>query len=211
MMITNQITYTRPSLDVEYDYVGIIDGLEPADRKKFGITEQLKALLNGAGFTTALTLVSSKAELLGALEAFRVEATAGRRFMLHFVSHGNDDGIEVGTEFADWATLRPFLQRIHAATEETLLLNMSTCRGLHGVKMVDAAGAFPFFGLIGAKEDLYVHDALDANRRIYSKWMSGMPVQQLVPETNAELGRDVLFNLSAEGYRILTDSKLSTP
>ena len=53
-MITNHITYDRPALDIEYDYVGIIDGLEPKDRNDFRITERLRALLNSAGVATAL-------------------------------------------------------------------------------------------------------------------------------------------------------------
>lgn len=200
-MVTNHIIYDQPSLDVEYDYVGIIDGLEQSDRQDFGITDGLRALLNGAGVTTALAEVGSELELLGALKAFEREAAAGKRFMLHFVSHGNEDGIAVGAEFADWSTIRPFLKRVHSATAETLLLNMSTCKGLHGVKIARGNGPYPFFGLIGAKEDLYVADALEVNRRIYTKWLTGTPVQVLVPETNAEMGREILFNISAEGYR----------
>jgi hypothetical protein len=203
-VIINPIVYEQPSLEVEYDYVGIIDGLEPNDRRGFAITEKLKTFLNGAGVTTALADVRSAREMLGALKTFNKEAVSGKRFMLHFVSHGNRDGVAAGSEFVDWATMRPFLQRIHAATENTLLLNMSTCKGLHGVKITEGSGPYPFFGLIGAKEDLYVADALDANRRIYNKWLAGVPVQQLVPETNAEMGREVLFNISSEGFRKLS-------
>jgi hypothetical protein len=203
-MITNHITYDRPALDIEYDYVGIIDGLEPKDRNDFRITERLRALLNSAGVATALAEVGSEAELLGALETFRKEASAGRRFMLHFVSHGNEDGIAAGAQFASWIKMRPFLKRIHAATKETLLLNMSTCKGLHGVKVVDETDAYPFFGLIGAKEDLGVGDALRANGIVYTKWLEGMTVPQIVAATNSEMGKELLYNISAEGYRKLS-------
>jgi hypothetical protein len=203
-VITNRIVYEQPSLDVEYDYVGIIDALEPHDRTDFRISEQLKALLTGAGVTTALAEVGSGPEMLGALKAFHKEAVSGKRFMLHFVTHGNADGIAAGPDFVDWATMRPFLERIHAATTNSLLLNMSTCKGLHAVKITEGSGPYPFFGLIGAKKDLLVSDALEANRRVYEKWLAGMPVQKLVPETNAEMGREVLFNISSEGFRKLS-------
>lgn len=204
-MIIDHFTYDRPHLSVEYDYVGIIDGLTQRDRVLFGITEQLKAILKGGRVPAVVAAVSSDTGLLEALKYFHQEALAGKRFMLHFVSHGNQQGIAAGQDFVTWATLRPFLQQIHSATQESLLLNMSTCKGLHGMKIVEISGPpYPFFGLIGATQDLSVSDALEANRRMYEKWMTGMPVQKLVPETNNELGREVLLNMSAEGYHKLS-------
>lgn len=203
-MITNIITYKRPSLHVEYDYVGIIDGLIEAQRASFGITEEIIGLLDRAGVQTATARVGSRLELLGALETFRKEAVSGKKFMLHFVAHGNESGIEAAGEFCSWEELRPCLEDVHAATGDTLLLNMSTCKGLHGVKTTSQSGRDPFFGLIGAKADLLVEDALAANRILYEKWLSGMPVEELIPATNKELGSDLLFNISAEGYRILS-------
>lgn len=200
-MIRNNITYERPELDAEYDYVGIVDGLSETDRNEFQITKQLKNLLLGEGVTTVTALVHTPSQLFDALDIFYDKALAGERFMIHFVSHGNDDGIQVGDDFVTWDMLRPYLQKINVATDQTLLLNMSTCKGLHGVKIVDKDGDYPFFGLIGAKTDLLVTDALEANRIMYRKWFNDMPVQKLVPETNQELGRDVLFNVSAEGFR----------
>jgi hypothetical protein len=200
-MIRNDITYERPELNAKYDYVGIVDGLSETDRNKFQITEQLKNLFLDEGLTTVTALIHTAAQLFGALDIFYDKALAGERFMIHFVSHGNDDGIQVGDDFVTWSMMRPYLQKINVATDQTLLLNMSTCKGLHGVKIVDKDGDYPFFGLIGAKADLLVTDALKANKIMYRKWLNDMPVQKLVPETNQELGRDVLFNVSAEGFR----------
>jgi hypothetical protein len=203
--ISHTITYKRPSLEVEYDYVGIIDGLTCADRLRYEITEELTDLLVAGGVQVAIARVNNKLELLASLEAFRKEAVEGKKFMLHFVAHGNEGGIAAAEEFCQWTELRPFLQRVHAATNETLLLNMSTCKGLHGIKATDHSGPFPFFGLIGATADLLVEDAKAANRKIYEKWLAGLPVQRLVHETNSELGKELLFHISSEGYRILTE------
>jgi hypothetical protein len=203
-MITNIIVYNRPSLNVEYDYVGIIDGLSDEERHDFAITQDLTTILSTAGVQPVVVRVGKRLELLSALEWFWKQALDGKKFMLHFVAHGNDEGIAAATEFCDWATLRPYLQKIHSATGETLLLNMSTCKGLHGIKITGTSGEHPFFGLIGAKSDLKVDDALAANRKVYKKWLAGMPVQLIVPETNTELGKELLFNISSEGYRALS-------
>lgn len=202
-MIKNEIIYERPDLNVEYDFVGIIDGLTDPDRQKFGITQDLTTFLLQEGLTIAKALVHSSDQLLSALDIFHENARSGKRFMLHFVAHGNEDGIQVGKDFTPWSTIRPYLQKIHVASNQTLLLNMSTCMGLHGIKIVDQNGQYPFFGLIGAKEKLLVTDALKANKIMYRKWLDDLPVQQLVPETNQELGKDVLFNISSEGFRKL--------
>lgn len=202
-MIKNEITYERPELDAEYDYVGIVDCLSEEDRAQFRITEELKNLLLSEGLTTATALVHTQDQLLSALDRFYDNAVSGERFMLHFVAHGNEQGIQVGNDFVTWPTIRPFLEKVNSATNETLLLNMSTCKGLHGIKIVDKDGQYPFFGLIGAKQDLMVSDALEANKIMYKKWLDDLPVQRLVPETNQELGKEILFNISAEGYRKL--------
>lgn len=191
-------------MKVDCDYIGIIDGLKPTDRIAYGITDALKKLLEGAGIKVGLVEVASKGELLGALVAFRVEAVAGRRFMLHFVFHGNSDGVQAGSDFVDWNAMAPFFQQLHDATNITLILNMSTCQGVHGVKMVANMGAYPFFGIIGAKQELVVQDAINANRIMYSKMINGVPIQKLVPETNAELQKEVLYNISSEGFRKLS-------
>lgn len=203
-MAKPEIKYDNPKLDANYDYVGIIDGLSCDDRKEFGITTELGNLLRSAQLPVKEALVNTKQELLDALNTFLRDAQDDQRFMLHFVAHGNEQGIQIGTDFVTWEVLRPHLQEINVATERTLLLNMSTCKGLHGVKIVDSVGEYPFFGLIGAKDDLDVSDALNANKIMYRKWLNDLPVQEIVPETNAELGKVVLFNISSEGFRKLT-------
>ncbi|CAI1935770.1 Uncharacterised protein [Serratia fonticola] len=203
-MKTPKINYENPELNANYDYVGIIDGLSSEQRKAFGITTELGGFLRSENLPVKEKLVNTEQELLDALSYFLADAKNGKRFMLHFVAHGNENGIEIGANFVTWEVLRTHLQEINVATERTLLLNMTTCKGLHGVKIVPESGEYPFFGLIGAKEDLFVCDALKANEIMYRKWLDDLPVQQIVPETNNELGKEILYNLSSEGFRKLT-------
>ncbi|HBL6732444.1 TPA: hypothetical protein LSH72_000900 [Klebsiella oxytoca] len=199
------INYENPELNVDYDYVGIIDGLSSEERESFGITTELVDFLRGEKLPVEERLVNTKQEMLDTLNFFLTDAKNGKRFMLHFVAHGNENGILIGDDFVTWEVLRTYLQEVNIATEGTLLLNMSTCKGLHGVKIVSTSGEYPFFGLIGAKDDLLVSDALNANKIMYRKWLDDLPVQQIVPETNQEIGKEVLFNISSEGFRKLTN------
>ena len=104
-MITNIIVYNRPSLNVEYDYVGIIDGLSDVERQDFAITQDQMDILSSAGVQPVVARVDNRLALLLALEYFFKQALDGKKFMLHFVAHGNDEGIFAATEFCDWTTL----------------------------------------------------------------------------------------------------------
>jgi hypothetical protein len=195
--------YSNPSLNVDYDFIGIIDCLCEQQRKEYHITSDLKLILSEAGVQHIVANVDNLSGLENALDRFKGEAIAGKKFALHFVAHGNTNGIGTSDEFCSWEKLSSILQEINEAADGTLILNMSTCMGLHGIKITRLKGRHPFFGLIGCNDKLQFADALKANRIFYRKWLEGMPIQQIVPETNSELGKELLFNISAEGYQIL--------
>lgn len=89
--------------------------------------------------------------------------------------------------------------------QDRLLLNMSTCYGLHAIKSVDIRSKKkPFFAVIGAKYELEIADALDINRKFYDKLITGMDISQIVPKVNEEKGKELLFSISAEGYQQLS-------
>ena len=50
---------------------------------------------------------------------------------------------------------------------------------------------------------LVVADAIDINKRLYTKWFNGVHINVIVKEINQELVREVLYCASAEGYRTL--------
>ncbi|EPC3543529.1 hypothetical protein ACRZCT_003153 [Aeromonas hydrophila] len=202
-----EIKYETPTLDTYYDFVSIIDGLNVSDRSSFRISQEINKLFTHQGLPTRLINVNSKAEFEKELKELLTIAKSGKKFLIHIVAHGNKQGVEAGSEFISWGDITSYLQDINEATENSLILNMSTCKGLFGAWTTPLQGKYPFFGLIGAKEDLFVNDALRANTIMYKKWLLGLPIEKLVPETNLEIGREVLFNLSAEGFRKLVLEK----
>ncbi|HAS6299919.1 TPA: hypothetical protein I7229_22010 [Vibrio vulnificus] len=205
-MTNTDIEYDTPSLDTSYDFVAIIDGLSASDRIRFEISNKINALLTQESLPTRLTEVGTKSEFIAELGQLLTLAESGKKFLIHIVAHGDEKGIAAGNDDVDWPDMVSGLQAINKATGNSLILNMSTCKGLYGARTVPCEGEYPFFGLIGAKTDLAVSDALKANEIMYRKWLNDVPVQEMVPETNSELGKEVLFNLSAEGFRKLTSS-----
>lgn len=199
--------YENPELDTKYDFVCILDGLSSTERNKYKISDTLNSIFESNDLASCVSEPNSSSELFSELEKLQELAEDGLRFLIHMVAHGDELGIQIGSDPVDWPDLLTHLQSIHQKTGNTLILNMSTCKGLYGSRIVPVDGNLPFFGIIGAKENLVVQDALKANEIMYKKWLEGVPVQKMVPETNSELGKNLLFNLSAEGYRELVLKK----
>jgi len=205
--MTNEIDYDNPELNTKYDFVCILDGLSTSERNQHKISSTLHGMLERNGLSSRLSEPNSPSELFEEFENLETLACEGMKFLMHIVAHGDELGIQIGEDCVDWPELVSFFQSINEKTGNSLILNMSTCKGLYGARIVPFEGAFPFFGIIGAKEDLAIQDALKANEIMYEKWLNDVPVQKMVPDTNLELGKELLFNLSAEGYRKLALNK----
>jgi hypothetical protein len=208
-MMAEEIEYENPKLDTQYDFVCILDGLSSCERNQYKISSTLNSIFESNDLPSCLSEPNSSQELFEELDKLEILASEGKRFLIHVVAHGDKLGIQIGNDCVDWPDLLLHLQSIHQKTGNSLILNMSTCKGLYGARIVPPDGCLPFFGIIGAKEDLAVQDALNANKIMYKKWLKDVPVQKMVPETNSELGKELLFNLSAEGYRKLALKKIT--
>ena len=204
-----KMSYENPVLKTSYDFISILDGLSDAERKKSCISQKLNDLFTKKSFATRLKNLDSGQDFTKELNELLQLAQTGKRYLIHIVAHGNENGILFGPKSIDanfiaWASILSQLQEIHENTCGSLILNMSTCKGLYGARMVPYNGKYPFFGIIGAKVSLSSIDAIKANEIMYTKWLTGTPIEKIVPETNNELGKPIIFNLSAEGYRRLT-------
>jgi len=118
-MINTDIEYEKPSLDTSYDFVAIIDGLSVSDRTKFGISNKIHALLTKEHLPTRLTEVSSKSEFMTELGELLTLAESGKKFLIHIVAHGDENGIAAGNEDVDWPDMVSGLQAINESTDNS--------------------------------------------------------------------------------------------
>jgi hypothetical protein len=199
------ITYKRPELDTEYDFIAVIDGLPQQDRWSFGLAEQITNMLDVEQLPWRQFDCGNKLGLASAFETLLQSASTGEKFCIQFVGHGNKKGLGVGAnEFLTWNEFGNFLVPINEFMAGVLFLNMTSCNGLHGIRSVPLATTRdPFFGIIGPLKTLVVADAIDINKRLYTKWFNGVHINVTVKEINQELVREVLYCASAEGYRTL--------
>ena len=98
-------------LDTEIDFVGIVDMLPPQERKSWDIAGALSKFLAGMGVDQKCKECATNEEVFAVLRKFR-EMSKNSALMLHFVSHGNADGIAIkdsAEPLIRWKDLRCFL------------------------------------------------------------------------------------------------------
>ncbi|HLP39685.1 hypothetical protein [Lacibacter sp.] len=203
-------------LETEYDLVFIVDCLSQQDRDDFKISEDLMNFLASKGIKQLQGKCKNKAMVLDTFTYMKKLADTGLKFCLQIVSHGTEEGlwIEETDEDIYWEELRNLLYELNSKLENTLIVNMTSCRGLNGVKIIDEnKGDYPFFGLIGCNRDLYIDEAKTTNDLFYSKLLEGKDISTIIPEIQQEfksLGKtdDVIYGISSQGYKAIV-KKLS--
>lgn len=191
-------------LDVEYDSVAIIDALPNSERSTWKISEQLKEFLASKGIQQECAECSSKQGFFRGIEYFVNKASRGDLFCLHFICHGNSGGLgikETG-EYIPWEEFRDALASLNQSMNGRLMLNLSSCQGIHGVKIVDpTVKETPFFGLVGPKQKISVPDAIRVNEMFYLKQIEGFEIPEAVTAINREFGTEILYSITSEFYR----------
>jgi hypothetical protein len=200
------VNNTIPVLDVEYDFVAVIDGLPKNERITHNISEPLITFLGNQGVNQQLAECNNKNGMIKSLEHFRARAHNGERFCLHFVCHGNENGLGLKStgEMIEWPEFTAYLQSINEVMGNALIVNMSSCKGLHGIRIVDIDNAsLPFFGLTGPKSLITPEEAKRINEKYYSKQLNDKEIPTIVSEINQELGSEVLYCVISEVYRCI--------
>jgi hypothetical protein len=196
-------------LEVEYDFVAIVDGLPENERQSCRISDRLKKLVEEMGFSCERADCNTKRGMIAALQHFRDRARSGGKFCLHFVCHGSENGLWIKStnESIEWRKFRRYMKTINDPMGGSLILNMSTCEGLHGIKIVDTEREdLPFFGLIGVSRILFPDEAIRLNEHFYSRLSAGSPIQEVIREISKDPGGEVLNCITAAGYKRLSKS-----
>jgi hypothetical protein len=200
-MSNNNTSYNTPELNTNYDAIFIIDFLPEKDREEHKITDKLITFFHENSLPVAKAYPNNRDELLNAFAFLQKWVAEGTTYFLQFVGHGNEDGIQVGYEIVTWSELSQYFVNVNILSDNSLLLNMSTCKGINAVRSTNPKGSYPFFGVIGASKNLLVDHAIAINEKLYKKMIDGMPLQKIIPKINEELNEEVLFIMSTEGYR----------
>jgi hypothetical protein len=198
------------SLNTEIELVGIIDMLPAQERKSLDITGELVRFLAAIPVDHKYGECSTNAEVFSALRQFRT-LSKNKALMLHFVSHGNSDGIGIkgSTEpVIKWDELRSYLLALNRELGGALIINLTSCFGFEGVRMVKADDIdLPFYGLIGCEQKLYPDDAKKVNQLFYQGMADGKEIPLIVIEIIKQYRRKVIYGRTAQTQQEMINPK----
>jgi len=135
----------------------------------------------------------------------------GDRFLLQLIGHGDQERIGLfmpDDKVATWKEISAVMEKIYPNTISQCVLNMTCCWGIHGIKITDhLTPAASFFGLLGPARAILFTEGYKLNTKIYKKLFAGVHINQIIREVNNEFGKDILFGITAKGYRELAAAK----
>ncbi len=86
-----------------------------------------------------------------------------------------------------------------------LIINMTSCFGINGIKSVDVNKSdSPFFGLIGYEEKLLPARAKLINSHFYQNMIDGFDIPTSVNNVKAELNDSKIYCITSIGYKKIT-------
>jgi hypothetical protein len=199
---------TKKSLDITWDKVIIIDCLSEKERTDWKISEDLINFLCKNNIKCEPFNVCTKKSLEQVLNVKLWNmAKLGQKFCMHVIAHGNKNRLAIGGRDGvpmDWAEFENILTKINNTMSNSLLLNMSSCFGLHAIKIADRQTSYPFFGLIGYDAPLKINDAKLINQLFYSNLKKNTDVPSVVEAIKKEKEEfQHLYCISTPDYKII--------
>lgn len=104
---------------------------------------------------------------------------------LHFEIHGNPDGFFLNSEEqVHWYELKLNLVEINFKTKNKLWISLATCYGAYVYTTYSLVHPAPFYGYIGAWEELHVEDIPVSFERFFEKVLSTFDMEAAVKALN---------------------------
>jgi hypothetical protein len=198
------------NLDTEYDSIVIFDMLSDSERKSDMISEKLEIFIRQNKYSVILFKLTTKEELFEKLGNLLDNVKQGEKYMFHFVCHGNTNGIgfKHTNEFIPWKLLEDNLIQINSNSNNSLVLNMTSCFGIHAIKTVNPFSSDrAFFGLIGYDGTLQKLLGIKANERYYNLLMNGWKINDAIKDIVSYFSDGNFKCITAQGYSELSKKK----
>lgn len=93
--------------------------------------------------------------------------------IIHIEMHGSPEGLESGEgELIEWKELRNILIEMNLVCENNLFLTLATCYGAYIFKTISPKFSTPFWGFVGAFEEVNVGEVLANFNAFYSEFLN---------------------------------------
>lgn len=190
-------------LNVEYDFVAVVDFLPEAEREKYQISQKLLSYLAQNGIEQNCLSCNSTIGFKAALIWLAGKSREGSRFLIHFIGHGAPDGLVMPDQSVmKWSAIAKLLAKMDTKAISHSILNMTSCWGVNAIKLADHLPEdVCFFGVLGPAIEIGFREGQKINTKVYKKLFSGFTINQIISDVNKEFGRQILFGLTADGYK----------
>jgi len=192
-------------LNVDFDFIAIIDCLSDDERKEFCDSASLAQYLASEGLNNRYYYCGNKASVMHLLELLASESTKGLKFPIVFISHGTNLSLLIKhkSENIEWQEMREPLMKINLNMHGNLLVLMSCCYGFEGYK-IDKRDSEEesFFGIIGPQRIIKPEESINANEIFFNSLLKGMEVPKAVEEINKVLGPNSYRAIASQDYKL---------
>ena len=165
---------------LEFNSIFVIESLKTGEKKTgselFNDIIRRGLLLMDMEQNCHLYTVESKVELLSVLE--KIEQNIIYNFVnpiIHFETHGSPDGIWLSNdEVVNWNELQKIFIKLNLLSENNLFITMATCYGGYIYKAISPRDRAPFWGFVGAFEEVYPDEILFNFSSFYEEFLKSL-------------------------------------
>ncbi|MGV1013020.1 MAG: hypothetical protein ACOYBS_11285 [Flavobacterium sp.] len=170
---------------LEYNKVFVIESLHEEDKPKTG---QLlfNDIIKRRHENSELILVNSKAEFFGAFDKVRDE-TINKLVnpIIHLELHGSKTGLEINDRTSiTWEELQFRLSELNFICGGNLFITLATCYGGFIHKAIKPNLRAPFWGFVGAFEEVFYPEILSNFNAFYDEFLQSQDLKQAVIRLN---------------------------
>ncbi len=120
--------------------------------------------------------VASKQDFFDVLSTIKSKVIFNRIYpIIHLEMHGNKTGLQVANlETITWQELQPILIELNVLCKNNLFLTMATCNGGYIYNTVSSNLQSPFWGFVGAFEEVYEDEVLADFTNFYYEFLKSL-------------------------------------
>lgn len=147
--------------------------------------------------SSSLKKVESKIEFISYLKKIHKRiATEGLFPILHFETHGSEDGLHLSNgDIFTWEELFEETRAINILLKNSLMLNLGMCEGFSIIAKIDPMKRAPFRAIVGTSSEIAWSKLLEGFEIYYNSFFFTLSAEKSVSEVNKVLKKDGLsFN-----------------
>lgn len=175
---------------LEFSKIFVIESLRAEDFKtgQSLFNDIIKRRLEQRGLNESCELMmpNSKIGFFGCLEKIKNQSIYKPvNPIMHFEIHGNEEGLQLNNnEIITWNELQFRLIELNVIIKNNLFITMATCFGGYIYKVIKPNFRCPFWGFVGAFEEVFMDDILDNYGAFYDEFLQSLDFNQAVSALN---------------------------